>query len=66
MNIKGNNEVTILANAIERSDEIDIKRAEESKKRAEQRLEQDDVDIARARASLARALNRIAVFSHKK
>ena len=62
MNVKENNEITILANAIERADEIDINRAEESRKRAEQRLLEDDIDIMRAKASLARALNRIHVF----
>lgn len=62
LNVKENNEITILANAIERADEIDINRAEESRKRAEQRLLEDDIDIMRAKASLARALNRIHVF----
>ena len=63
MNIKPNNEVVLLVNTIERSDEIDVNRAIESKNRAEQRLNEEGIDVVRAKASLARALNRIAVSS---
>lgn len=53
-------EVVILCDACEDSKDIDIKRAEESKSRAEKRLNQKDgVDIERAKASLARAMQRI-------
>lgn len=57
------NVVTIFTNAIERSDEIDINRAEKSKERALDRLNNSSEknDIARAKASLTRALVRIKV-----
>ena len=63
MNIKEGTHVTLLVNSIERSDEIDINRALEAKKRAEERLEEknEETDIARAKIALARALNRISV-----
>ena len=67
MNVKENSEISLLVNAIERFDEIDISRAESAKKRAEERLEKaNENDVMRAKAALARALNRIAVYnSHK-
>lgn len=51
----------ILTQAAERSEEIDIERAEEAKKRAEERLDSDtgDVDTERAEIALARALARL-------
>ena len=62
MNIKKGTEVTLLVNTIERSDEIDVKRAQEAKERAEERLKSsDEVDVTRAKAALSRALNRISV-----
>lgn len=57
-----NNVVTILADAIESMDQIDIDRARRSEARARERLSQRSdpaIDVARAEASLARALNRI-------
>ncbi|MDT2044880.1 F0F1 ATP synthase subunit epsilon [Priestia aryabhattai] len=59
--------VTILAQAAETSDMIDVSRAEEAKKRAETRLQskQDDVDHKRAELALKRALNRIEVTKQK-
>ncbi|GGE81826.1 F0F1 ATP synthase subunit epsilon [Priestia taiwanensis] len=58
--------VTILAQAAEVSANIDVPRAEEAKKRAEQRLQQrqDHVDFKRAELALKRAVNRIDVFKH--
>ena len=55
--------VIILADAAERSDEIDISRAEEAKKRAEERLKSNvvDIDRARAEAALRRSLVRLKV-----
>ena len=55
--------VTILAQAAEKAEEIDVERANEAKQRAEQRLQgkQDDVDFKRAELSLKRAINRIEV-----
>lgn len=56
--------LTIISNAAEWAEEIDIERAEESKKRAEDRLENggrdtEGIDVLRAEASLKRALLRI-------
>jgi F-type H+-transporting ATPase subunit epsilon len=55
--------VTILAQTAEAAEEIDLTRAEEAKKRAEQRLQskQDDIDYRRAELALQRAINRINV-----
>ena len=55
--------VTILAQLAERAEDIDIARAEEAKKRAEQRLAQakGDVDYERARTALVKSLARIQV-----
>jgi F-type H+-transporting ATPase subunit epsilon len=60
-----NSRVTILANAAEREDQIDVARAEAAKQRAEQRLAQggSDIDVARAEAALKRALNRLKAIS---
>ena len=63
LNIKKDRSIVMLLNSIERSDEIDFKRAEDSKNRAETRLSshQDDIDLARAKAALSRALNRLSL-----
>jgi F-type H+-transporting ATPase subunit epsilon len=62
--VSGNN-VIFLAETAERSDEIDVSRAEESKKRATERLEKrENIDVARSQASLARALNRLKVAAN--
>lgn len=55
--------VTVLANAAEKADEIDKARAEQAKKRAEERLEKksEDIDVQRAEAALRRALTRLKV-----
>lgn len=56
-------ETTIIANAIESPEEIDARRAEEAKKRAENRLKNkaEDIDIRRAEIALMKALNRLHV-----
>lgn len=56
-------ETTIIANAIESPEEIDIRRAEEAKQRAEGRLHhsQSNIDIIRAEIALKKAINRIHV-----
>ena len=63
------NIVTLLLNSIERKEEINLLRAEESKKRAEERLKQsaddDAIDVSRAKAALLRAANRIRIKSNK-
>lgn len=55
------NKLTLLAEAAEAVEDIDIKRAKEAKKRAEQRLESDskEMDETRAKKALKRAENRI-------
>ncbi len=52
--------VTVLAEVVEWPGEIDVKRAEEAKKRAERRLleKENDTDIARATLALQRAVAR--------
>lgn len=57
------NETTLIANAIESQEEIDLKRAEQAKQRAEDRLKNKnpDTDILRAEIALRRAITRIHV-----
>ena len=57
------NQTILLVDAIERADEIDITRAKDAMKRAEERLKEktEKIDEARAKAALSRALNRIQV-----
>ena len=59
--------VTILAETAERPEEIDTKRAQEAKERAEQRLKSNDpgVDYTRAEDALQRAENRLKVAAEK-
>ena len=58
----GPDKVTILADSAERSDEIDVTRAQEAIKRAEERLKQaETIDEARATAALDRAMLRVQV-----
>lgn len=57
-----NNEVKILCEACDWPEDIDIERAEEAKKRAEERLmNKSQVDTERAEIALQRALLRIKV-----
>lgn len=56
------NNVLILADSIEKISDIDFDRAEQAKRRAEERLQKKheaNIDEARAKAALNRALNRI-------
>jgi F-type H+-transporting ATPase subunit epsilon len=56
--------VTILAQIAERADEIDLARAEASKKRAEERISRPvavDMDAERARIALMKSLIRLQV-----
>ena len=57
----GDDETTIIANAIESPEEIDLRRAEEAKTRAETRLTNKDCDIQRAEIALKKAITRINV-----
>ncbi len=60
--------VIILADTAERVEEIDIARAEEAKRRAEQRLAEKPpgVDMARAEAALRRSLIRLRVAERRR
>ena len=60
--------VIVLADAAERSEEIDVSRAEEAKRRAEERLREHapGVDTAQVEASLRRALVRIEVVGRRR
>ncbi|MGA2359965.1 MAG: F0F1 ATP synthase subunit epsilon [Terriglobales bacterium] len=59
--------VTILAEAAERPQEIDVERAQKAKGRAEQRLKSNDlqVDYTRAEDALQRADTRLNVAKEK-
>lgn len=56
--------VVIMAEIIEWPEEIDVKRAEEAKERAEERLKTKtpETDVVRAETALARAMARIYVL----
>ncbi len=61
--------VTILADSAEHAGEIDLARAEEAKKRAEEKMElkvQSDVDAARAEAALRRSMMRLKVLERSR
>lgn len=59
---------TIVTEAAEWPDEIDVKRAEKAKERAEKRMNQqkETIDIDRAELALKRAINRIDVSKTEK
>jgi F-type H+-transporting ATPase subunit epsilon len=60
--------VTILADSCDRSDEIDLDRAEEARQRAEERIAQrkSDQDMIQAEAELRRALMQIRIAQSKR
>ena len=60
--------IIILADAAERDEEIDLARAEEAKRRAEERLHlpAPDVDLAQAEAALRRSIARLKVGGRKR
>ena len=62
------NHVTILADAAERAEEIDVERAEEARRRAQHLLEEREaeVDLVRAQAELAGALARIKAVERRR
>ena len=57
---------TIVTEAAEWPNEIDVHRAEAAKTRAEERLNKgsDGIDVVRAELALRRAINRIEVSTH--
>ena len=60
-------QVTVLADAAELGSEIDVERAEDARRRAQQRLEQvEDADRARAQAALTRSLARLGVVERRR
>ncbi|OES44904.1 F0F1 ATP synthase subunit epsilon [Domibacillus iocasae] len=60
-------QVTILAQAAEKAENIDVSRAKEAQQRAEQLLQskQENVDFKRAELALKRAINRVNVYEGK-
>jgi len=60
--------IIILADAAERVEEIDVARAEEARRRAEERIKAltTEVDLLRAEAALRRSLMRLEVASRRK
>ena len=60
--------VTVLADAAERAEDIDAARAEEAKRRAEERLSGkiSETDTARAEAALRRSLLRLRVAEKRR
>jgi F-type H+-transporting ATPase subunit epsilon len=60
--------VSILAQVAERAEDIDLARAEASKRRAEERLAKpsSEVDYERARIALLRALTRLQVSTRQR
>lgn len=60
--------IKIITGSCESPEEIDLERAEASKKRAEERIEKksDEIDYKRAEFSLKRAITRIRVAQIKK
>lgn len=59
-------EVTILADSFETKQEIDIRRAEQAKMKAENRLKESktnpNIDVQRATISLKKAINRLTLI----
>jgi F-type H+-transporting ATPase subunit epsilon len=60
--------VVVLADAAERAEEIDISRAEEARRRAEEFLAKakEDVDFARAEVALRRSITRLKVAERRR
>lgn len=58
-----NNTLELCCCASEREDEIDVKRAESAKERAEKRLKEKEFDEKRTELALARALARLKIKS---
>jgi F-type H+-transporting ATPase subunit epsilon len=61
--------VVVLADAAERADEIDLARAEEARKRAEELLAQakdSEEDFSRAQAALRRSVTRLKVARRRR
>jgi len=65
LEVRGNNELVILADNAERAEEIDIEKAEQARARAEELMKKADqtadVDFARLQAVIDREMNRMRV-----
>lgn len=65
LEVRGNNEIIILADHAERAQEIDVQKAEEARKRAEEQMKEvkntQDVDYAKLQAVIDREMNKIRV-----
>lgn len=62
-----NDKITIVTDAAEWPEEIDVNRAEEAKRRAEELLKKtEDVDFMRAEAALKRSINRLELSKYRK
>lgn len=62
----GPDKVVVLADSAERAEGIDVERAKEAMKRAEERLKKrEEIDFARAESALERATTRIQVAGRK-
>jgi len=62
----GREKTTIIADAAEWPEEIDVQRAKEAKQRAEERLKRrDNIDVARAEIALRKAINRLKVAEER-
>lgn len=65
LEVRGNNEIVILADHAERVVDIDIAKAEEAKQRAEEQMKSikdtQDVDYARIQAMIDRETNKLRV-----
>jgi F-type H+-transporting ATPase subunit epsilon len=58
----GSDKVVVLADSAERAEDIDIERAREAHRRAEEAMKmQEDVDFAKSEAALERAVSRIHI-----
>ncbi len=60
--------VIVLADAVERDEEIDLARAEEAKRRAQENLSRptSEVDVAQAEAALSRSIARLRVAEKRR
>lgn len=65
LEVRKNNEIVILADHAERAEEIDITKAEEARKRAEEQMKNiknvQDVDYAKLQAVMDRELNKLRI-----
>ncbi|MBP6859008.1 MAG: F0F1 ATP synthase subunit epsilon [Candidatus Magasanikbacteria bacterium] len=63
--VRGKNQIVILADHAQRVEDIDIEKAEEARKRAQEQMEKlkntQDVDYAKLQAVLDRELNKLRV-----